>query len=49
MPVSSRTWYFRYKSLRLLFKKKIRLPRNQLVYVKRKALLQWLKTVVEYV
>lgn len=30
-------------------KKKIQLPHNQLLYVKKKALLQWLKTVLESV
>lgn len=30
-------------------KKKIQLPHNQLLYVKKKALLQWLKTVLEHV
>lgn len=40
---------FQIQIIEAPLKKKIQLPHNQLLYVKKKALLQWLKTVLESV
>lgn len=39
---------FQIQIIEAPLKKKIQLPHNQLLYVKKKALLQWLKTILEH-